>query len=79
MKKRTIYARVFREDETIEVQCLFLQNEFKSALKNERELNQYKDTIKKLLAKIDGLEARYELITLLNSKTNLKTRRKGII
>lgn len=72
MKKEQFMQEFFREDETIEVQCLFLQNEFKSALKNERELNQYKDTIKKLLAKIDGLEARYELITLLNSKTNLK-------
>lgn len=72
MKKEQFMQEFFKEDETIEAQCLFLQNEFKSALKNERELNQYKDTIKKLLAKIDGLEARYELITLLNSKTNLK-------
>ena len=62
MKKDTFLTEHFKESDTIEVQCLYLQNEFKEALKNERELKGYKDKINTLLGKIDALELKIELM-----------------
>ena len=59
----------FKGDDFIEVQCLWLQNELRTALIQQTELKQCKDTINKLLMKIDGLEARLELTELLNTKS----------
>lgn len=62
MKKDKFLTEHFRECDTIEVQCLFLQNEFKEALKAQRELKGYKDKVNTLLGKIDALELKIELL-----------------
>ena len=70
--RETLLVDYFPEDYFIEVQCRWLQNELKEGVNQLKQINQYKDTISKLLAKIDGLEARLELTELLNSKVNFK-------
>lgn len=65
----TLLIDFFKEDDYIDVQCLWLQNELKEGKNQLKQINQYKDTISKLLTKIDGLEARIELTELLNSKS----------
>lgn len=62
MKKDTFLTEHFRECDTIEVQCLYLQNAFKEALKKERELKGYKDKVNTLLGKIDALELKIEMM-----------------
>lgn len=62
MKKDKFLTEHFSECDTIEVQCLFLQNEFKEALKAQRELKGYKDKVNTLLGKIDALELKIELL-----------------
>ena len=72
MKKDKFLTEHFKEGDTIEVQCLYLQNEFKEALKAQRELKGYKEKVNTLLSKIDTLETKIELIELLNSKANFR-------
>ena len=62
MKKDKFLTEHFRESDEITVQCLYLQNQFKEALKNERELKSTKDKVNTLLAKIDALETKIELM-----------------
>ena len=62
MKKDKFLTEHFRESDEITVQCLYLQNQFKEALKNERELKGYKDKVNTLLGKIDALELKIELL-----------------
>lgn len=62
MKKEQFLIDHFKESDTIECQCLFLQNEFKEALNTKRELKGYKDRVNTLLSKIEGLELRIELL-----------------
>lgn len=62
MKKDKFLTEHFRESDTIEVQCLFLQNEFKEALKAQRELKGYKDKVNTLLKQIEGLEIKIEIL-----------------
>ena len=62
MKKDKFLTEHFREHDTIEVQCLYLQNQFKEALNAQRELKVYKDKVNTLLAKIDALETKIELM-----------------
>lgn len=68
MKKDKFLTEHFRECDTIEVQCIFLQNQFKEALKNERELKSTKDKVNTLLGKIDALELKIQLIELINNR-----------
>ena len=69
LNKEQILLDFFRKDETVDnVNIIWLQNELRTALIQQTELKQCKDTINKLLMKIDGLEARIELTELLNSK-----------
>lgn len=72
MNKDTFLTEHFRESDEITVQCLYLQNEFKEALKAQRELKGYKEKVNTLLSKIDTLETKIELIELLNSKANFR-------
>ena len=62
MKKEQFMQDFFKESDTIECQCLFLQNEFKEALNTQRELKGYKDREKTLLKQIEGLELKIELL-----------------
>lgn len=62
MKKEQFLIDHFKESDTIEVQCLFLQNEFKEDLNTQRELKGYKDREKTLLRQIEGLELQIELL-----------------
>ena len=62
MNKETFLTEHFRKHDTIEVQCLYLQNQFKEALKAQRELKGYKDKVNTLLGKIDALELKIELL-----------------
>ena len=62
MKKDKFLTEHFRESDEITVQCLYLQNQFKEALKNERELKSTKDKVNTLLARIDALETKIELM-----------------
>ena len=70
LNKEQILLDFFRKDETVDnVNIIWLQNELRTALIQQTELKQCKDTINKLLMKIDGLEARLELTELLNNKS----------
>ena len=62
MKKEQFLIDHFKESDTIECQCLFLQNEFKEALNTQRELKGYKDRVNTLLGKIDALELKIEMM-----------------
>lgn len=62
MTKDKFLTEHFREGDTIEVQCLYLQNAFKEALKAQRELKGYKEKVNTLLSKIDALELKIELM-----------------
>ena len=64
MKKEQFLIDHFKESDTIECQCLFLQNEFKEALNTQRELKGYKDREKTLLKQIEGLELKIELLRM---------------
>ena len=70
--RESLLVDYFPEDYFIEVQCRWLQNELKEGKNQLTQINQYKDTISKLLAKIDGLEAKLELTELLNNKANFR-------
>lgn len=62
MKKEQFLIDHFKESDTIECQCLFLQNEFKEALNTQRELKGYKDRVNTLLRQIAGLEIQIQLL-----------------
>ena len=62
MKKEQFLIDHFKESDTIECQCLFLQNEFKEALNTQRELKGYKDRVNTLLRQIEGLEIQIQLL-----------------
>lgn len=67
----------FKEDDYIEVSCRWLQNELQEGKNQLSQINQYKDTISKLLSKIDGLEAKIQLMELLNNKASFKLDEKA--
>ena len=70
LNKEKILLDFYKSDDVInEVPLIWLQNELRTALIQQTELKQCKDTINKLLMKIDGLEARLELTELLNNKS----------
>jgi hypothetical protein len=70
LNKQQILTDFFKSDDFLDgVPLVWLQNELRIALIQQTELNQCKDTIRKLLFKIDGLEARIELTELLNEKS----------
>lgn len=70
--RESLLVDYFPENYFIEVQCLWLQNELKEGKNQLKQISKYKDTISKLLTKIDGLEAKLELIELLNNKASFR-------
>ena len=70
LNKEKILLDFYKSDDVInEVPLIWLQNELRTALIQQTELKQCKDTINKLRLENDSLKARIELTELLNTKS----------
>ncbi len=70
LNKEKILLDFYKSDDVInKVPLIWLQNELRTALIQQTELKQCKDTINKLRLENDSLKARIELTELLNTKS----------
>ena len=70
LNKEKILLDFYKSDDFIDgLPLIWLQNELRTALIQQTELKQCKDTINKLRLENDSLKARIELTELLNSKS----------